>query len=1754
MKRVKKLNQLVRRRVVLTCGLLAFLIGSLTIALLTHTRAVYSANAISMAAPVFYTTGAGPHSVTEYTQPGFSTNQALAVTNNTGDSVSLFTRNGSGPYSLFSTVQLTAGAKPQRVVATGTGFGRYLAVASSGINAVTVFDLFGSAPVNLPVGVFPEGLAVADFNKDGVPDIASANWGDGTISILLAADSNSFQTSVSIPEGTHPEDIVSADFNGDGNPDLATCDSGDNKARVFIGNGNGTFKTPVPYNVGTVPYFIVSADFDGDHKPDLAVANHVTNNVSVLINNGDGTFHSAVNYPAGVDIRSLSPGDFDLDGNIDLVVASTGDNTISILRNNGNGTFQSLQSLPAGSVPFFARAGDFNSDGRPDVVVANNTTAAIGVILNNTIPSNDNFVNAQVISGVSGSVNGGNGGASKEPFEPNHAGNAGGRSVWYRYQPPSEGVATITTLNSSFDTTLAVYTGSSVDSLTEIASNDDALGRNSSVTFRAHPNTVYQIAVDGFDGAQGSIVLNWSLGALLPNDDFVTGQVLTGATGSVTGTNVGASRELGEPNHGGVSQGVSVWYNWQAPNSGKITFTTETTTFNTLLAVYTGSSVDNLQQVAENHIGCTSSVTFDAVSGTTYHIVVDGIGGLPTGIINLQWGSPPANDSLINFVSFNGNSGTILGTTRFASSEPGDPNQFGRSVWYQWQPATGGAGNISITGGATFFVYPASAISSSSVIASSSTAASFPVIAGNTYAIGVVASCVSGPFTLNWNIQPAPANNLFANATTISGETGTKSDTNIGATKEPNEPDHAGNAGGSSIWYSWQAPASGSFTFTTMGSTFDTLLAVYTGTTVNGLNEIASSDDDADMSCDTAKSRLTFAAVGGTTYHIVIDGKDGAFGNTFLRWGRSATISGNGPSTVELSGSICLTSGNSFSFQNVPTGGSYDLSASDGFGGSFTKYGGTGSISPLAGDVSGIKFMQTTPVFGASGNVVINNGTRAGVSVTCANTLVNDFPNDVRTATYSSLTGDWSCSSLWIGAQYKITPSKAGFTFTPESTTVGGGGGGGLFTGNPTMVQITVDTNPSGLMVSVDGDAPAAAPINRQWTAGSSHTITTTSPQSGTTGTRFVFHDWSDAGVISHQITVPNSDATFTANFTTQFMLTMAHGTGGTVSPASGFFNSGQSVPISATPDIGFGFTGWTGTGSGSFTGSTNSTSVTMNGPITETAAFSQNSVQVTVQTNPAGRTISIDNGPAVTAPKVVNWTPGSTHTIATTATQAGTTGTQFVFHDWSDAGAISHQVTAPNLAATFTANFTTQFMLTMAHGAGGTVSPASGFFNSGQSVQITATPTTNFLFSGWAGSGAGSFTGTTNPKDITVNGPITQTATFAPANTIQLTQTNFSGSEAAGHINVTINRNDASAAATVDYATSDTAGASKCDVNDGKASSRCDYLITLGTLQFAPGVSSKTLVIPITDDVYDEGPETFTITLTNPTGATLGSPAAATLTIDDNDVVTVPNPIDTAQFFVRQHYLDFLNREPDAGGLNFWTNEITSCGSNAACIDVKRINVSAAFFISIEFQETGYLVERLYKVAYGDGTGTSTFPAAHQLPVPIVRLNEFLSDTQKIGLGVVVNQGNWQQMLEDNKQAFAAEFVQRARFIAAFPASMTAAQFVDKLNANAGNPLSTAERDQLVNDLSTGAKTRAQVLRAVAEDPDLKAAEKNRAFVLMQFFGYLRRNPNDPQDTNYSGYDFWLTKLDQFNGDFIKAEMVKAFITSNEYRNRFGP
>ncbi len=268
-------------------------------------------------------------------------------------------------------------------------------------------------------------------------------------------------------------------------------------------------------------------------------------------------------------------------------------------------------------------------------------------------------------------------------------------------------------------------------------------------------------------------------------------------------------------------------------------------------------------------------------------------------------------------------------------------------------------------------------------------------------------------------------------------------------------------------------------------------------------------------------------------------------------------------------------------------------------------------------------------------------------------------------------------------------------------------------------------------------------------------------------------------------------------------------------------------------------------------------------------------------------------------------------------------------------------------------------------------------------------------------------------------------------------------------------------------------------------------------------------------------------------------------------------NRIDNPWFFVRQHYLDFLNRDPDDASLIFRTSKITSCGIDQACIETKRQETSTEVYLSM-FQNWGFLVERIYKSAYGDAMGSSSFGGSHSLSVPIIRFSEFLPDMLAIGRGVTVGKTGWETVLENNKQAFAAQFVERSRFTMAYPTSMSPAAFVSKLAINAGSFISTGELVAAINLFSGATDTsnvsaRAKALRQITENQDFSKAEFNRAFVLLEFFGYLRRNPQEMKDTDYTHYDSLLAKLNQFNGNFSNAEIVKAFITSTEYRERFG-
>ncbi len=399
--------------------------------------------------------------------------------------------------------------------------------------------------------------------------------------------------------------------------------------------------------------------------------------------------------------------------------------------------------------------------------------------------------------------------------------------------------------------------------------------------------------------------------------------------------------------------------------------------------------------------------------------------------------------------------------------------------------------------------------------------------------------------------------------------------------------------------------------------------------------------------------------------------------------------------------------------------------------------------------------------------------------------------------------------------------------------------------------------------------------------------------------------------------------------------------------------------------------------------------------------------------------------------------------------------------------------------------------------------------------------------------------------------------ANCVQAPTIQFSSSNYSVGEGAGQATITVTRSgDTTGSATVDYRTADTdtftVGCADTVNNLGSAYARCDFATVVGTLSFAAGEASKTFTVPIIDDSYAEGNETFSVVLSNPTGSPLGSPSTATVTIIDNDAVNGPNPMLATNsagvtFFVRQHYLDFLGREPEVG--EPWSPILNGCANqfntdpNSPSAGCDRITVSGAFFGSPEFKDKGIYVIDFYRVAF------------NRLPL----YSEFAQDLASV-TGATAGETN------AKRAAFATNFVLRNEFVNGPPTAygaMSNSTYVTTLmgrysltsitTPDPANPDGAAKVTLTTTDLTNrlsgigGTMTRAQVLRAIVQSDQVSLNfEAVNAFVASQYYGYLRRTP----DTG--GFNGWVTYLKNNPNDF--RTMVNGFVNSLEYRLRFGP
>lgn len=348
---------------------------------------------------------------------------------------------------------------------------------------------------------------------------------------------------------------------------------------------------------------------------------------------------------------------------------------------------------------------------------------------------------------------------------------------------------------------------------------------------------------------------------------------------------------------------------------------------------------------------------------------------------------------------------------------------------------------------------------------------------------------------------------------------------------------------------------------------------------------------------------------------------------------------------------------------------------------------------------------------------------------------------------------------------------------------------------------------------------------------------------------------------------------------------------------------------------------------------------------------------------------------------------------------------------------------------------------------------------------------------------------------------------------TLSFSAASYNTSEGAGSFNITVTRALGTAGeVSIDYA-----------ANGGTATERSDYTTLVGTLRFLNGETSKTITLLLTEDGFVDGTKTINLVLSNPKGAILGSQSISTVNITDNDATpSSVNPIDQTPNFVRQHYNDFLNRQPDQAGFQGWQNVLNNCpssGKDANGNFCDRIEVSSAFFRSLEFQQRGFFVYRFYSASYG------RIPHYVEFMPDMARVSGFQSTQQE----------------EASRVAFIDDFMARQEFKNRYDAVTDPRAYVEALESAAGVVL--ANRETLIADLAAGRKTRAQVLRAVVESNEVAQKYFNQAFVIMQYFGYLRRDA----DIHYLD---WIQTLNQ-TGDY--RIMVNGFLNSLEYRSRFG-
>lgn len=599
----------------------------------------------------------------------------------------------------------------------------------------------------------------------------------------------------------------------------------------------------------------------------------------------------------------------------------------------------------------------------------NGSSVAQGNIVLRILPDNNMFSDAIQLTGDRVQTIGFNGQADIETGETTTIGySATGKTIWWKWTPPRNGEYLISTIGSTFNTVLGVYSNLTKVPSSATAIRDDDSGSpvdlTSLVSFNAQTGAVYYIVVDGYQEEE----INWSGKVVLniqPSNDRYTNRFrLYGTYATDISANGKATVEANELGY--ISSAVtlaqspnakSVWWEWQSPANGRLVVDTIGSDFDTLLAVYKGESNffgsgSDIKLITwDDNSGppeasFTDICSLGVIPGRTYKIQVMGNGsdGYGKVVVNLNFYQGPQNDMFANRIILpSTDSLTVQGNNFNASSEDNEPVHCGlnngKSVWWSWTAPQTGVAQISTFGSdfdTLLAVYTGNSISTLTMVATNNddplnggitSAVSFEAIKGTTYHIAVDGfkygddydSVDSGNIVLSISQVVAPDNDLFTNRTVLYGDLVRITASNKNASKEDGEPAHAGDSGGASVWWSWRPPFSGWATISTEESSFDTLLAIYTGTSVTNLTTIAS-NNDIDPAGGDFTSAITFYASSNITYQIAVDGFQGDSGTIKL------SITLTTPSKFLISS---YSQNNGFTFKSVALPGhTYEIQTS----------------------------------------------------------------------------------------------------------------------------------------------------------------------------------------------------------------------------------------------------------------------------------------------------------------------------------------------------------------------------------------------------------------------------------------------------------------------------------------------------------------------------------------------------------------------------------------------------------------------------------------------------------------------------------------------------------------------------------------------------------------------------------------------------------------------------------------------------------